>query len=254
MKLKHASAWHLQSWQNCLTENGKIKTYHPTKFQVYEACILSTLLYSSETWNCNMSQENKLNTFYLRNTGRILGIKLQDKITNHEVLQRSRTFTIHCLLSNRRLRWLGHIKRMEPNRIPIDLLFSQLENGTRPLGRPHLRYTGVCKRDMKSTNIDIINWENLAVDRVRWRAVVKKGVGTAESNRRRDHELKRQQRKEAMHIPLGSGSTFQSRNWETMYSQNRPAQPPAEMLSKLNGILITYIHHQQWRKGGQHNI
>lgn len=159
-----------------------------------------------------MSQENKLNTFYLRNTGRILGIKLQDKITNHEVLQRSRTFTIHCLLSNRRLRWLGHIKRMEPNRIPIDLLFSQLENGTRPLGRPHLRYTGVCKRDMKSTNIDIINWENLAVDRVRWRAVVKKGVGTAESNRRRDHELKRQQRKEAMHIPLGSGSTFQSRN------------------------------------------
>ena len=51
-----------------------------TKMQVYRACVLSTLLYSSEAWTTYSTQENRLNSFHLRCLRRILGIHLQDSI------------------------------------------------------------------------------------------------------------------------------------------------------------------------------
>ena len=37
-----------------------------TKMAVYNACVLSTLLYGSETWATYACQEKRLNTFHLR--------------------------------------------------------------------------------------------------------------------------------------------------------------------------------------------
>ena len=37
-----------------------------TKTQVYQACVLSTLLYGSESWTLYTRQERRLNTFHLR--------------------------------------------------------------------------------------------------------------------------------------------------------------------------------------------
>ena len=53
-----------------------------TKLCVYQACVLITLLYSSEAWTTYTSQEKKLNSFHLRCLRRILDISWQDKITN----------------------------------------------------------------------------------------------------------------------------------------------------------------------------
>ena len=57
---------------NNLTDN--------TKVQVYRACVLSTLLYSSEAWTTYAAQERRLNSFHLRCLRRILGIRWQDRI------------------------------------------------------------------------------------------------------------------------------------------------------------------------------
>ena len=56
---------------NQLTENTKLK--------VYQACVLSTLLFSSESWTTYARQENRLESFHLRCLRRILGITWQDK-------------------------------------------------------------------------------------------------------------------------------------------------------------------------------
>ena len=45
-----------------------------TKLRVYQACVLSTLLYSSEAWTTCTRQEKKLNSFHLRCLRRILDI------------------------------------------------------------------------------------------------------------------------------------------------------------------------------------
>ena len=49
-----------------------------TKLCVYQACVLSTLLYSSEAWTTYTRQEKKLNSFHLRCLRRILDISWRD--------------------------------------------------------------------------------------------------------------------------------------------------------------------------------
>ena len=77
---------------------------------------------------------------------RILGITWQDKVTYTSVLDRAKVPSMYSLLQQRRLRWLGHVVRMDHDRIPKDLLYGDLSQGTRPTGRPKLRYKDVCKR------------------------------------------------------------------------------------------------------------
>ena len=103
-------------WQNNnLTQMAKLC--------VYQACVFSTLLYSSEAWTTYTRQEKKLKSFHLRCIRRILDISWQDKVTNTEVLARASSFRIYTMLSQRRLRWLGHIHRMANGRIPKDMLY-----------------------------------------------------------------------------------------------------------------------------------
>ncbi|KAK4321914.1 hypothetical protein Pmani_007296 [Petrolisthes manimaculis] len=66
---------------------------------------------------------------------------------------------MYTLLKQRRMRWLGHIVRMNDGQIPKDLLYGELAQGKRPIGRPQLRFKEVCKRDLKAWNIDQNSWE-----------------------------------------------------------------------------------------------
>ncbi len=151
-----------------------------TKMRVYQACVLSTLLYASESWTTYARHEKKLNIFHLRCLRRILHIKWQDKVSNSKVLEQAKLKTLHSTLRERRLRWLGHVRRMDTGRIPRDLLYSELEEGTRPTGRPKLRFKDVCKRDLKLCDISSDQWESIADDRAAWRHAVKQGVKQAE--------------------------------------------------------------------------
>lgn len=75
-----------------------------TKMAVYNACIISTLLYGSESWTTYSRQERRLNTFHLRCLRRILGISWQDKSPNTEVLSRANLPSMFTMLRQRRLR------------------------------------------------------------------------------------------------------------------------------------------------------
>ena len=167
-----------------------------TKMAVYNACVISTLLYGSETWTTYAGQERRLNSFHLRSIRRILGISWQDKVTNADVLSRAGLPTMYTLLRQRRLRWLGHVRRMEDGRIPKDILYGELALGRRTTGRPHLRYKDVCARDMKAVGIDTMSWEGLAADRTGWRSALKQHLKTGEDKLMTAAADKRARRKE----------------------------------------------------------
>jgi len=48
----------------------------------------------------------------------------------------------------------------------------ELKSGSRCKDRPHLRYMDVCKRDLKSTNINSDTWEAVAENRTVWKQQV----------------------------------------------------------------------------------
>lgn len=97
-------------------ENKKLTTQ--TKVAVYRTCIVSTLLFGSESWTTYASQEKRLNIFHMRCICRILSISWTDKVPNNEVLARANIPSMFTLLRQRRLRWLGHVYRMEDGRNP----------------------------------------------------------------------------------------------------------------------------------------
>ena len=167
-----------------------------TKLKVYQACVLSTLLFGSESWSTYTTQENRLESFHLPCLRRILGITWQDKVTNAAVLEQAGSLNMHLTLSQRQLQWLDHVHRMEDGRIPKDVLYGELAMGRRPVGRPALRYKDVCKRDLKLTDINTGSWESLAEDRSGWRQAVQAGVRRGEEKRNKQMEEKRKRRKQ----------------------------------------------------------
>jgi hypothetical protein len=99
------------------------------------------------------------------------------------------------VLSERRLKWMGHVSRMGAGRIPKDLLYGELVEGRRKTGRPKLRLKDICMRDLKRCRIDPSSWETQAADRQGWRLAVGQAVSCAEVERHIDGSPRRFRRK-----------------------------------------------------------
>ena len=162
-----------------------------TKVLVYKTCVLSTLLYGSETWTTYTKHEKKLNSFHLRCLRELLNIKGQDKVPNVQVLSRADIPSIQALLGKRRLKWLGHLHRMSSNRIPRQILRGELATGLRKRGRPHLRFKDRCKSTMLSFQIDPTKWEATADDRSAWKQSIYLGMKAHEKKNAEIYQTKR---------------------------------------------------------------
>ena len=60
-----------------------------TKLRLYQTCILSSLLYGSETWTLLQEYLRKLEVFHMRSQRMILGIHWYDFVRNTEVVDRT---------------------------------------------------------------------------------------------------------------------------------------------------------------------
>ena len=143
------------------------------KGKIYRAIILSTLLYGAETWTVYMRHVKRLHAFMMRHLRSIMKIRWQDKVTNINVLNRTGLPSMEDLLIRKNLRWTGHLLRMPTDRLPRQVLYSQLPDGQRPRGRPRLRYKDTIKRNLKKGDIDTNSWKSLALQRDVWRDTVK---------------------------------------------------------------------------------
>ena len=165
-----------------------------TKMKVYNACVLSALLYGSESWPIYASQQERMNAFHMRCLRRLLNITWKDRVPNSEVLGKTSSSSLFSIMGKRRLRWLGHVHRMEDSRIPKAILYGELSQGRRHVGRPLLRFTDTCKHDMKEFQIPHSNWEALANNRMQWRNCLHAGMKACEEERIRRWDQRRQRR------------------------------------------------------------
>ena len=75
---------------------------------VYEACILSSI----EVWTTYAKHENRLTAFHVRCLRRIIGVTLEDRVTNNQILEQVKTDSIHSMFRLPCLWWLGHVSRI----------------------------------------------------------------------------------------------------------------------------------------------
>ena len=75
------------------------------------------------------------------------------------------------LIKSRRMRWAGHVARMEGG-IGVHKVLVGKPEGRRPLGRPRRRWEDNIKMNLQEVGRGYGDWMGLAQDRDRWRALV----------------------------------------------------------------------------------
>ena len=75
------------------------------------------------------------------------------------------------MIKSRRLRWAGHVARMEEVRSAFKILTGK-PTGNRPLGRSRRRWEDNIRMDLEEISINAGNWVDSAQDRNYWRALV----------------------------------------------------------------------------------
>ena len=143
------------------------------KGKIYRAIVLSTLPYGAEAWIVYRRHLKKLHAFMMRHLRSIMKITWVDKVTNKDILERTGLPYMKDLLIRKNLWWKGHLMRMSPDRLPKQIVYSQLSSGHRKKGRPRLRFKDAIKRNLKLRDIKTDSWTSLSQQRYKWRAIVK---------------------------------------------------------------------------------
>ena len=140
-----------------------------TKRMVYRAVVMGVLLYGAEAWVNKRAVTRKLESFNNKCLRRILGItkakQRTGRITSAEVRRR---FGVEEMLEDvvaaKRLRWAGHVARMEDCRLPKRLMFGWLPQ-KRPAHGTKQRWRDRVRKDLKQFRIEESSWYHEAQDR-----------------------------------------------------------------------------------------
>ena len=107
---------------------------------------------ASETWTLTKRDRKQLSVFQRKVYRRILGPVYDNEkenwriLTNKEIYANVKKPAIIEAIRLNRLHWLGHVQRMEENRIPKRVLYMNLGT-TRLRGRPRNRWQDEVRED-----------------------------------------------------------------------------------------------------------
>lgn len=161
----------------------------PTKRVVYKATVLAVLLYGAETWTLKAEHVRRLTSFHNRCVRTILGVtryqQWKERLTSRTLSGRfGMEWSIPDYIMDKRLQWLGHVGRMNEERLPKIMLFGEMRK-KRPCHGTKKRW-----RDMTSGDLQAIGmkegWYQLCQDKKDWCGRCRKGVDEVASCRRRN--------------------------------------------------------------------
>jgi hypothetical protein len=111
------------------------------------------LTYASETWILTQRNGKQMNIFESEVFRRILGPVYENEkenwiLTSKEIYAIVKKPTITETIRLNRLRWFGHVQRMEENSITKRVLYMNFET-TRLIGRPRNRWQDEVREDAR---------------------------------------------------------------------------------------------------------
>jgi len=140
------------------------------KIKIYRTIILHIVLYGCETWSLTLREERRLRVFDNKVLRRIFGPR-RDEVTgdwrilhNEEINVLYSSPNIVRVIKLRRMRWAGHVARMDEKREVYRVLVRNPE-GKRPLGRPRRRWVNNIRMDLQDVGCGYMDWIALALPR-----------------------------------------------------------------------------------------
>ena len=137
----------------------------------YNACVLSTLLYAAECWSLTERDEARLDVFDMRCQRKILWIVWSQHVSKKHIRSLTKQPQLSKVIRNRRLKWFGHLLRMDNERIPKRLHLWKPTHGRWRRGRPRTMWTNVIQRDLLNLGLrwSVEEAEIAAQDRTVWK-------------------------------------------------------------------------------------
>ena len=138
---------------------------------IFNACVRKVLLYGSETWPVINEDVQRLVTADSGMIRWICGVSLKDHIPSADLLSRLGINSIKDVLRWNRLRYHGHLIRMDDNVWPKKAILHHID-GKQPRGRPCKRLSDLVAADMKTVKL----CDEDALNRATWRRAIKPEV------------------------------------------------------------------------------
>ena len=122
--------------------------------------------YGAEAWTLTKKDEQALLIFERKIFRRIYGPKYENgewkSRTNRELEEMRKGKNIVKWIKGQRISWLGHLERMEEDRVHKKIFTEELE-GTRRRGRPRKRWEEKVESDLQV--LGVRRWRELVADR-----------------------------------------------------------------------------------------
>ena len=119
-------------------------------------------------------EEQALLIFERKIFRRIYGPKYEDgdwkSRTSRELEELSKGENTVKWIKGQRISLLGHLERMEEDRMPKKI-FTQEVEGTRRRGKPRKGWREEVERDLQV--LEVRRWRELVIDREKWRGIVR---------------------------------------------------------------------------------
>ncbi|MEE8289617.1 MAG: reverse transcriptase domain-containing protein [Nitrosomonadaceae bacterium] len=171
-----------------------------TRLKLFEALVLSILLYNCSCWGLRKVDEDQLDSFHRRLLRKICNIRWPNTISNHKLYRITKTKPLMVTITRARWRYLGHVLRMDaksPPREAMKYYFNAPVDQKKFSGQRRATIFTTLQRDISNTkhkfphfqihtlqsSADLDAIQTLALDRQTWKRITKSITDTVEANR-----------------------------------------------------------------------
>ncbi|KAK3543929.1 hypothetical protein QTP70_031842 [Hemibagrus guttatus] len=123
------------------------------KLSIYQSIYAPTLTYGYELWVMTERVRSRIQAAEMSFLRRVAGHSLRDRVRSSVTREKLGVEPLLLHIERGQLRWLGHLFRMPPGRLPVEM-FRACPTGKRPRGRPRTRWRDYVFR---------LAWERLGV-------------------------------------------------------------------------------------------
>ena len=135
--------------------------------------LIRFLTYGNETMVWREKESCRIRAVKMDNLRVLLGSKRMDKVSNAQIRQLwGATKGVDEKIDEGVLRWLGHVERMENDRIAKRVYVGECA-GSRSVGRPWKRWIDTVKDCLKKRGLDVRKARRMVHDRSVWRETLK---------------------------------------------------------------------------------
>ena len=146
-----------------------------TKVRAFEAYITPVFLYNSELWTLTKTLGNQIDSFQRRILrSYVLNIRWPKILKNEDVYEKTKTEPWSKTIEKKRLKWFGHLMRLDENTPARKALSVALIQSKRPRGRPKFTWLELMQKQLQEINLKWEEASQLAKDRKKWKDILKR--------------------------------------------------------------------------------